>query len=69
MAKKVRRVRRSKGEGSTTESSPALPTRPVLTPEEEFHSEYAYVLRDLQRVFILAIAMFVLLIALNLLIA
>jgi hypothetical protein len=67
MAKKVRRVRRSKGDDSAA-SSPALPVRPVLTPEEEFHSEYAYVLRDLRRVFILAIAMFVLLIALNLLI-
>lgn len=67
MAKKVRRVRRSRSEESAEESNPALPARPVLTPEEEFRSEYAYVLKDLRRVFILAIVMFALLIALNLL--
>ncbi len=59
MAQKVRRVRKAKGkdaEGSKTSS---------LTSAEQFQMEYAYVIRDLRRVFILAGIMFTLLIILN----
>lgn len=59
MAQKVRRVRKTKGkgvEGSKTSS---------LTSAEQFQLEYAYVIRDLRRVFILAGIMFTLLIILN----
>ncbi len=55
MARKVRRVRKSKGKNS--ENS--------LTTEEQFKMEYAYVIRDLRYVFILAGIMFALLIVLN----
>lgn len=55
MARKVRRVRRSSGQSSGR-----------ITSEEELREEYAYVIQDLRRVFILAAAMFLLLIALNL---
>jgi len=57
MARKVRRVRRSSGQSSGR-----------ITSEEELREEYAYVIQDLRRVFILAAAMFLLLIALNLII-
>jgi hypothetical protein len=57
MARKVRRVRRSSGQTSAR-----------ITSEEELREEYAYVIQDLRRVFILAIAMFLLLIGLNLII-
>ena len=39
-----------------------------LTPEEELREEYAYVVYDLRRIAILAAALFILLILLNLLI-
>lgn len=39
---------------------------PKLSAEEQFRQEYAYVLRDLRWVFVLAGIMFALLIALNL---
>lgn len=61
MAKKVRRVRRV----SKNQDSGSGGVR--LTTEERFAEEYAYVLKDLRRVFIIAAAMFVLLIGLNLL--
>ena len=56
MARKVRRVRRSSGQTSAR-----------ITSEEELREEYTYVLQDLRRVFLLAGAMFLLLIMLNLL--
>jgi hypothetical protein len=56
MARRVRRVRRSSGQ-----------TTSHITSEEELREEYAYVLQDLRRVFILAAAMFALLITLNIL--
>jgi hypothetical protein len=56
--RKVRRVRRARGESNVQH----IPT------EEELKDEYAYVLRDLRRVFILAGIMFAVLILLNLLI-
>jgi hypothetical protein len=66
MARKRRRVRRVKA-GANGKETDEL-TQPTLSrsPEEEFREEYAYVIRDLRRVFILAVAMFILLIALNL---
>ena len=72
MAKKVRRVRRSRtgtkpsrlvSEQAT--ESPA-PSKPRQEPAERFRQEYGYVLRDLRHVLLLALAMFVLLILLNL---
>jgi len=63
MAKKARRVRRKR-------SKIEAPT-PVLqqdeTEEEQLKREYAYVIKDLRRITILAAAMFALLILLNLL--
>lgn len=63
MAKKVRRVRPS----ATSGKSKANSDQPQLTPEQQFQQEYAYVLKDLRQVFILAAVMFILLIVLNLL--
>lgn len=61
MARKVRRVRRraSKADSSSTNQSSG-------SKEEELREEYAYVLRDLRQVLILAAIMFALLIAANL---
>ncbi|MCI0580925.1 MAG: hypothetical protein L0332_35395 [Chloroflexi bacterium] len=63
MAKKVRRVRRPPVEET---AAVVVPARPAPSHEEELREAYAYVLRDLRRVFILAVAMFLLLIILNL---
>ena len=67
MAKKVRRPRkrRTTSETITTSIEEQAPTK-SLTAQEEFEAEYAYVLKDLRWVFILAAIMFALLIALNL---
>ena len=63
MAKKVRRVRRK-----VIEEKSAKPKKvPVVPVEEQLREEYAYVILDLRRVFVLASLLFVLLIALNLL--
>ena len=63
MAKKVRRVRRI-----STKTDSDLPlVEPKQTTEEQLREEYAYVLKDLRRVAIVAVAMFALLILLNLL--
>ncbi|MDX1662848.1 MAG: hypothetical protein R3272_03580 [Candidatus Promineifilaceae bacterium] len=58
MAKKVRRVRRRDADhtGGNTRAQKI---------EEQLHDEYAYVLQDLRRMFILAAIMFILLIAAN----
>lgn len=61
MARKVRRVRKSRK--ARAESSAAANSGDSATTFEE---EYAYVFRDLRRVFLLAAIMFALLIALNL---
>jgi hypothetical protein len=63
MAKKVRRVRRITNK---IDSDPPL-VKPQPTTEEELREEYAYVLKDLRRVAVVAAAMFILLILLNLL--
>ena len=78
MAKKVRRVRRPQPaapEPEVTAKAPA-PERPRATKAapparaqstaERFQDEYGYVVKDLRRVFLLAAAMFILLIVLNL---
>ena len=67
MDKKVRRVRKTNGnykKEETAEAKVALKTK--LNPEEQFRQEYAYVLKDLRQVLLLALVMFALLIALNL---
>lgn len=66
MAKKVRRVRKTIGDNKkevTADAKAALKTK--LNPEEQFRQEYAYVLKDLRQVLLLAVAMFALLILLN----
>ena len=63
MAKKVRRVRRKVIEEESTKSKKV----PVVPVEKQLREEYAYVILDLRRVFVLASLLFVLLIALNLL--
>lgn len=60
MAKKVRRVRKEKGKTAVSVE------KTTLSAQEQFQLEYAYVLKDLRRVFILAGIMFALLIILNL---
>ncbi|MCL4867719.1 MAG: hypothetical protein KJ063_02020 [Anaerolineae bacterium] len=67
--KKIRRVRRPQSTPSRA-ATPAPITSPAPKPqyassEEELREEYAYVLQDLRRVFILAAAMFLLLILVN----
>lgn len=65
MAKKVRRVRRVRRKDKNKEL--VEQPKPEITAEEELSEEYAYVIKDLRRVFILATLLFALLIALNLL--
>jgi hypothetical protein len=72
MAKKVRRARRPIPSSEPFYERPEplappaakMPARRVT--EEELREEYAYVLKDLRWIFILAAAMFTLLIVLNL---
>lgn len=78
MAKKVRRVKKSKpstdsGSADLVATSTAV-REPVLasarsrqSTEEQFREEYAYVVRDLRQVLLLSVVMFALLIVLNLL--
>jgi hypothetical protein len=76
MAKKVRRVKKKRKETrqkSSTQnvSDVAAPTSETatgkqLSSSEQFRLEYAYVVKDLRRVLILAALMFALLITLNL---
>jgi hypothetical protein len=89
MAKKVRRVRKSRSsKGSTTRGNSVQPRvnqraneaassdvaldegqapGDKLSSEDDLREEYAYVVRDLRRVAILAAAMFILLILINIL--
>jgi hypothetical protein len=78
MAKKVRRVRRRSGrdknlgpqqaaDAPTDEKRSRSQTRAAIPEDQQLEEEYAYVLQDLRRVFVLAAVLFVLLIALNLL--
>jgi len=63
MAKKARRVRRKRSKIETS----APTQQQAETEEEQLKEEYAYVIKDLRRIAILAAAMFALLILLNLL--
>ena len=67
MAKRVRRPRKRRVDsGSVTAAAEEKPVSRSVAAQEEFEAEYAYVLKDLRWVFILAAVMFALLIALNL---
>lgn len=74
MAKKVRRVKKkskkkaaaSKPDTSISGTTLADPVSEPLTVTDQFRFDYAYVVKDLRRVLILAGAMFALLIVLNL---
>jgi hypothetical protein len=67
MAKKVRRARRTIKPSRNNDKQTRSEEQRKLTVEEELREEYAYVAKDLKRVAILAMTMFVLLIVLNLL--
>ncbi len=77
MAKKVRRVKKKRQQKKhtapaqegikTTTPAAETSTGPQLSTTEQFRQEYAYVVKDLRRVLILAAIMFALLITLNLL--
>ena len=77
-AKKAKTTGVKKGAVKEMPASPLSPPKPKPRPkskkqsrrrrtptEAEMREEYAYVIKDLRRVFILAIAMFALLIVLN----
>ncbi|MCP4422994.1 MAG: hypothetical protein GY803_00735 [Chloroflexi bacterium] len=67
-SKKVRRVKKARAAVPNGKQSDAAKTtlKTRLNPAEQFRQEYAYVLKDLRQVLILAVIMFALLIALNL---
>ncbi len=72
MSKKVRRVRRSTEEDGLPKSTPASgKRRPSIrmarkqAEDLDLAEEYAYVAKDLRRIFVLAVIMFVVLIAAN----
>lgn len=67
MAKRVRRPRKRRVEsGPVTAAAEEKPVSKSVTAQEAFEAEYAYVLKDLRWVFILAAIMLALLIILNL---
>ena len=63
MAKKTRRVRRNRSKIAASTAA----QKQDGTEEEQLEEEYAYVVKDLRRITILAAAMFALLILLNIL--
>lgn len=70
MAKRVRRVRQARRKQTNNEQSESMPSssRPRSRQDaaEKFQQEYAYVIKDLRNILILAVIMFILLIILNL---
>ncbi len=74
MAKKVRRVKKkrkkrasaSSPEPAAKDEAKAEPANETLSATDQFRFDYAYVIKDLRRVLILAGTMFALLIILNL---
>jgi hypothetical protein len=66
MARKVRRPRKRQENINTTTADDNKSSSKSISAQEAFELEYAYVLKDLRWVFILAAIMFALLIALNL---
>ena len=69
MAKKVRRVRKVNNGRNEQADEAKVSLKTKLNPEEQFRQEYAYVLKDLRQVLILAVAMFALLVLLNLILS
>lgn len=70
MARKVRRVRKPRNRKQAPSLPPDEADVEAVTRRdaaEHFQQEYAYVLKDLRKILILAAAMFLLLILLNLL--
>lgn len=66
-SKKARRTRPRQAKSTSTVAGPqATETATVDSTVDPFQQEYAYVIKDLRRVFLLAAAMFILLIILNL---
>lgn len=73
MAKKVRRTRRRRDENTGIPTSvpasgsrrPSIRAARKKADDVNLEEEYAYVVKDLRRIFILAIVMFVLLIGAN----
>lgn len=66
MARKVRRIKSTPAK--TAAPDPVTRTTPPAAPREEaLREEYGYVLKDLRQIFILAGALFLLLIILNVL--
>ena len=63
MARKVRRVRKRRSSDQERSSGSSS-----SDASEELREEYAYVIKDLRQILILAVLMFLLLIAVNLLI-
>lgn len=66
MARKVRRVKPAAPAETATTNNKTV-AKGSTPGEETLRDEYTYVIKDLRRVFFLAAAMFLLLIALNLL--
>lgn len=65
MARKVRRVKTTAPR--VAETTATNKSAPAAVDEETLRDEYTYVIKDLRRIFILAVLMFLLLIALNVL--
>lgn len=68
MAKK-RRVRKTSANEKEQTGDAKIALKTKLNPEEQFRQEYAYVLKDLRQVLVLAVVMFALLILLNVLLS
>jgi hypothetical protein len=69
MAKKVRRVRKPRRQSIERELPESGPMTTASNGKQNsadrFQQEYAYVLKDLRHILILAVAMFILLVVLN----
>ena len=66
-SKKARRTRQRPAKSTGTVAEPqATESAATDSTVDQFHQEYAYVIKDLRRIFILAAVMFILLIILNL---
>lgn len=66
MAKKTRRARKSSAKTTNTADAQNSDKKTHLSSTEQFALEYAYVIKDLRHVLILAVIMFTLLIIANL---
>jgi hypothetical protein len=76
MAKKVRRAKKKNRDAHVTESTTEVPSEQLVEKAvsakakevESYRQEYAYVVKDLRRLFLLSGALFLLLIVINLLV-